>query len=117
MAKPATAGKLRERIHFQQREEYDDGYGNKESSFVTRFTRSAQYSPLRGGENVMSSRLTGRQPYIVTVRQDDQTRQVEVDWRIVDARYPKKEMNIHAITDPDGRRQWLEILATDGEAT
>ena len=105
--------RLRERVHFQQRT--DDGDG----PFVTQSTVAAGFRPLRGGEDVMASRLSGVQPYIVTVRQSSQTRAVKVDtdWRMVDARDEAREFNIRAINDPDGLRQWFEILVQEGVAT
>jgi len=102
---------LRDRVHFQQRS--DDGDG----PFVTQFTVAAGFRPLRGGDEVMGSRLSGVQPYIVTVRQSSQTRQVTPDWRMVDARNEAREFNIRAIADPKSDRAWFELLVQEGVAT
>lgn len=109
------AGDLRERLHFQRRAIGDDGFGGEATGeFETVFTCAARRRPLKGGEGVMASRLNGVQPYIVTVRQSSQTRSVTTAWRIVDARNPRRVMNITAISDPDGRRAWFDILAIEG---
>lgn len=110
------AGDLRERIAFDARAEAPDGYGNVQTDWVEQFTVAAKVRPLRGGEDVMAGRLAGRQPMVITVRQSSDTRQITAEWRARDARAG----TIYAIsgtpTDPDGRRAWLEILATGGPA-
>lgn len=112
------AGDLRERVHLQRRTFADDGFGNTVAGdFETVFTCAAHYKPLRGTEAVQAQRLAGQQPYVVTIRQSSQSRNVLTDWQMVDARNPARVMSIAAISDPDGRRAWLEILATEGEAT
>ena len=113
-----SAGDLRGRIHFQRREVVDDGFGNEVSGqFETQFTVAAGFKPLRGTEAVQASRLEGVQPSVVTVRQSHQTRQVTPEWRMVDARNPERIFNISAISDPDQKRQWFEILGKEGVAT
>lgn len=108
---------LRDRVHFQQRGVIDDGAGNEVSGpWATQFTVAAAFRPLRGGEAVMGARLEGRQPYIVTVRQSSQTRQVSTDWQMIDARDASRIFNVRAASDPDGLRAWLEILVEQGVA-
>lgn len=117
MAKAPSAGAMRERMHFQRKEALDDGMGNEVSgSFQTVFTDAAELVPLRGGESVMASRLTGVQPYIVRVRSSTRTRAVGADWRIVDARSGA----VYAITSPptnqDQKNAWIDIMVTQGVA-
>lgn len=113
-----AAGDLRERVHFQSREDVDDGHGSPITGpWTTRFTVAAGLKSLIGGEQVMAARLAGTQPYVVTVRQSSQTRQALTSWRLVDARLPGRVFAITAIRDPDGRGAWLEILATEGAAS
>ena len=117
MAKPRVAGSgdLRDRLHFQKRGVADDGFGNEVAGpFVTAFTAAASMLPLAGGEAVQAARLASRQPYVVTIRQSMQARQITTAWRIEDARTPGRYFNITAVADPDGRRQWLELLVTEG---
>lgn len=106
---------MRERVNFQQRGMVPDGSGGQvPGPFSTVFTCAAEYVPLRGGETVVASRLQGTQPYIVRVRSSAATRAVDTSWQIVDSR-SSKTMNIRAVSDPDGKRQWLEFLAVAGE--
>lgn len=115
------AGGLRERLHFQQRGDSDDGWGNPlpgAGPFETQFTYSAGMKPRTGGEGVDAARLTGQQPYVVTVRNTSQTRSITVAWQLVDAR---DESRVFAVVsppaDPDGRNQWLEFLAVEGRVS
>ncbi len=113
------AGDLRENVLFQKRGTVDDGFGNTVpgGEFETRFGSCwAHLRPLRGTESVMQSRLQGRQPYIITVRNSTDTRSVDESWRVVDARNLTRVFAIAAPpTDPDGKRTWLEFLVTEGE--
>ena len=112
------AGSLRERLNFQRRSYGDDGYGTPTvGEFAFAFCVAAAFRPLKGGEDVIASRLAGAQPYIITVRQSSLTRQVTTDWRIEDARTAGRIFDIRTIADPDGRRAWFEILAVEGRAT
>ncbi len=116
----SSAGDLRERILCQSRADVDDELGNPVpggSGWATQFSVRAGFKPKHGGEVVLAGRLAGRQTYIVTVRSSMNTRQIAPDWRLVDARNPKRIFNVRSLADPDGKRQWLEILAEEGVAT
>lgn len=113
------AGALRERLHFQQGGDGDDGMGGPgvpgAGDFATVFTAAAAMKPRAGGESVDAARLGGRQPYVVTVRNTSQTRQVTIAWQLVDARNAARVFAVVSPpADPDGRNQWLEFLATEG---
>ncbi|MET3925939.1 head-tail adaptor protein [Devosia sp. 2618] len=115
------AGALRERLHCQQRSAGDDGWGNPlpgHGDFETVFPVSAGMRPRTGGEEVTAARLSGQQPYIVTVRNTSQTRQITTGWQLVDARNADR---VFAITsppaDPDGKNQWLEFIAVEGKVS
>lgn len=112
------SGALRERLHCQMAATLDDGWGTPlpgAGEFATQFTVSAGMRPRTGGEGVDAARLGGRQPFVVTVRNSPQTRQITTAWRLVDAR---NIVRVFAITsppaDPDGKNQWLEFLAEEG---
>lgn len=111
------AGQLRERLIFDKRPiQTDDGYGNVEGEFVEQFECWARVRPLKGGEQVLSARLTGTQPVIITVRRSSQTALIKSDWRARDARTG----TVYAITSPasnmDEKKQYLDIMATTGAA-
>lgn len=113
------AGALRERLHFQQRGDGDDGMGGPGmpgvGPFATVFTAAAGMKPRTGGEGVDAARLGGTQPFVVTVRNTSKTRDITVAWQLVDAR---DDSRVFAVVsppaDPDGKNQWLEFLATEG---
>jgi hypothetical protein len=92
-------------------------WATKRSDFQTVFTDAAEFIPLRGGEAVMGSRLSGIQPYIVRVRSSIASRAVGADWQIVDARSGV----VYAITAPptnqDQKNAWLDIMVTQGRAS
>lgn len=109
-----TAGPLRYQIRFQEREDTFDEFGNVIGGWATRFTCFAAFKFLRGGEEVMAGRLAGKQPAIITVRFGDASSRINTAWRILDRE--DQAWNIRAITDPTGKRAWLEILAEKGVA-
>jgi hypothetical protein len=116
--KKPSAGAMRQKVSFQRRSVIDDNLGNELAGpFETVFTDAAEFIPLRGGEQVMGSRLSGIQPFIVRVRSSIQTRAVGADWQIVDVRSGV----VYAITAPptnqDQKNAWLDIMATQGRAS
>lgn len=116
MAKRSGAGSLSERVRFSKREEVDDGFGNVQGAWVDQFTEPARLQPRLGSEPVIAARLTGIQPFTLTVRSSTRTREVTSAWRVVNAR-SGATYNIKAITNPDERNQWLDMLIIQGEPT
>ena len=113
-----TAGKLRERLHFQRRGPPEDEYGNPQSGeFETVFTAAAELIPMRGSEPVIAARLTGVQPYIVRVYSTTESRLVSPAWRAVDARNPNRIFNITAAANVDQKNRMIDFMATQGVAT
>ncbi|HEV7345474.1 MAG TPA: head-tail adaptor protein [Devosia sp.] len=115
------AGALRERLHFQRRDIAGggDGWGGDpipgSGEFATQFTVSAGMRPRVGTEAVDAARLSGQQPYVVTVRNTAQTRGVTVAWQLVDARDSNRVFAVKSPpADPDGKNAWLEFLVTSG---
>ncbi|WP_193336170.1 head-tail adaptor protein [Devosia beringensis] len=116
------AGALRERLACQfASTPTDDGWGGPISGageFTTQFIVSAGMKPRTGGEGVDAARLGGSQPFVVTVRNTSQTRQITPAWRLVDTRGGNRVLAITSPpADPDGRNQWLEFLAVDNGET
>lgn len=102
------------KMHCQKRVEQDDGYGNTVSDFATQFTVRAAFAHLRGGEAVIASRLENKHPVIITVRASSQTRQINSDWRLVDAR----DGTAWAVRDVthETDRKWISLLCERGVA-
>lgn len=114
------AGMLRERVLCQMKGPATDELGNPVpggDKWTTQFSVRAGFQPKNGGESVIAGRLQGVQPYIVTIRSSNDTRQITPGWRLVDARDEKRIFNIRSLADPDGKRQWLELLVEHGVAS
>ncbi|NGN45178.1 head-tail adaptor protein [Mesorhizobium sp. CGMCC 1.15528] len=115
MIKRSGAGSLSERITFQVRGVVPDGYGNDVTGpFADQFIEPARLAPRLGSEPVIAARLTGVQPFLLTVRSSTRTRQITPAWRAVNAR-TGVTYNIKAIVNPDERNQYLELLVVQGE--
>lgn len=111
-----SAGSLRDRIAFDSRIETDDGAGNVRGKYSEQFVRWAEIKARFGGEEITAARLAGRQPVTILVRYDAMsTSRITPAWRARDVR-KGTVYNIRAVADPDGRRQWLELLAESGAA-
>lgn len=102
---------------FQSPTPVDDGHGNYTSGWSDEFTVSARIMPLRGGEQVMASRLSGTQPVVIQVRSSSQTRTISTDWQAVDARDASRVFQIKAPpANMDEKNAFLDILAEQGVA-
>ncbi len=108
------AGLLTERFEFQEREQAGDGYGNEQGAWRPQFERSVGRLMLRGGEQVMASRLEGRAPAVITIRACSQTRRITTDWRARDVR-SEDIWNIRSIS-PSEKRDYIDLLVEKGVA-
>ncbi|MFC3163062.1 head-tail adaptor protein [Ciceribacter thiooxidans] len=108
------AGDLRERVAFDARAAVDDGHGNERSDFVEQFPCRASFTPLRGGETVIASRLEGRQPVVVRVRASSKTRRIATDWRMRDLRTGFVYAVRSVIETSD--RTWVDVTVESGVA-
>lgn len=110
------AGDLRDRLRFEKRAATQDEYGNAVTGeFASQFIRSVQIMPLKGGEDVIASRLQGTQPVIIIARFDTMTRTVTPEWRAVHV----ADGTVYAIrtaVDMDRKHQWIEMMAEAGVA-
>lgn len=105
---------MREKIHFQQRSQEDDGYGNQTSGpYRTIFSEPAELIPGTGSETVIAARLAGTQPYTIIVRSSSRTRQIDTSWQAVDARDASRVFDITAVSNPDRWNGKLNIQATE----
>jgi SPP1 family predicted phage head-tail adaptor len=105
------AGALRERLTFQARTL--DANGDPLGEWAEQFTVSASAKPLVGGEDVMAARLTGKQPYLFTVRASSQSARITTDWRFM---WGGVAFNIRACT-LNAKRDGYDILADSGGAS
>lgn len=113
------AGRLDRRLQFQSPYEIEDGAGNYSQGWQPEFELAANTRFLRGGEQVLASRLEQKTPLIVTVRACVAARRITGDWRAVDMRngaiYHIKETPRLPV-DKSGRevRAFFEMLAMAG---
>lgn len=110
-----VAGKLRELLAFEARPAVDDGMGNEVSGpFTEQFRDHAELHALKGSEAVMASRLSGKQPFLVTVRCHTNTLRINTDWRAVNARSGA----VYAITTAVARpkRDYIDMTCIEGVA-
>ncbi|MDW9463718.1 head-tail adaptor protein [Sinorhizobium meliloti] len=110
-----SAGRMRAKLHFQQRTTGDDGFGTPTvGDFATVFTDAAEIIPRMGSEAVMGARLQGLQPVTIRVRSHVATRALDATWRAVDARSGA----VYAITSPpvnvSQKNDYIDMLATIG---
>lgn len=112
------AGDLKWRIGFYKRVDLDDGYGNVTSGYHVdpEFIVSAHERPKLGGEAVIAARLTGTNFVNLTIRQSSQSRLITTDWVAKDERSGVAYNIRSGPIDPDGKRQWFELLCEKGVA-
>lgn len=110
-------GELRWRIGFYKVVAADDGYGNTTSGYGANpeFSVAANVKPKLGGEGIQAGRLAGKNYVNITVRRSSDTALVTNDWRAKDER-SGEIYNIRSIIDPDGKREWIEMLCEQGVA-
>lgn len=119
-------GKLRDRVFLDAPIELPDGSGGVETGWAEQFSRAASIMYLRGGETVQAARLSGRQPAVITLRADRQTRLIAPQWRLRDTRKqildtdgnpvgPAGLYNIKTVIETEDRA-WIEITAESGVA-
>lgn len=113
------------RVAFDRPAKVADGYGGSEEGWLLVLECAADIMFLRGGETVQASRLEGRQPAVVTVRQNSLARNVATDWRMRDLRngdvyeikaaVPTDDRLDMEITCVRGKRQPV-VVAAQGQA-
>lgn len=104
-------------VTLQRRQTVSDEYGNETGGWVDQFTINARIEPARGREEVLAQRLQNVRPVEITVPCLPTTEQIQPDWRLINARKPEEQYNIHDIRDPDGRRLRLILTCTMGAPT
>ncbi len=109
------AGKMKDRVSFQK---LVDGAANEfntvEKGYVTQFTRPAYVYPVPGKQVIESGRQVGMKVAELSLRYDDDTREVTPAWR---ALFRDEDWKIESVTRMGNKRRTLKIVATDGKAT
>lgn len=103
------AGKLRDRVEFQQRGSGTDSFGGQSTAWTPQFERAAEFIHLRGDEDVNAGRIGGSEIYKLKVRSSAAVRATTTDgWRVRDTRRDVvyNITSIDAVTD----RQWAWLM-------
>lgn len=109
------AGEQTALFSFEKREPLPgDAYGVSEGSWIEQFRCSVKMVPLRRGEAVIASRLSGIQPYVLTIRSFIESRKVKTDWRACDVR-TGITYNIRTV-EPSPDRASIDLLVDAGGA-
>lgn len=103
----SSAGRLQERITFQQRGLDANGEPSPNVAWQAGTTVWGRARALKGSEPVIQARLQGVQPVEFTVRSSTFSRTIDTEWRAV---WGSRNYNIKAVT-PDERRQFITFLA------
>lgn len=120
------AGRLRQRVSFDQVVGTPDGSGGEARAWSLHFTCWAEFIYSRGSEAVDAARLQGRAIYKVKVLASSETKAITADWRMRTVHsglptgvgadtLPGNRYNIRevdAITDP----AWVYLVAELGGA-
>jgi SPP1 family predicted phage head-tail adaptor len=113
----AGAGDLRQTVTFAKPDNVTDEYGNVTQGWADQFTVFANITPRLGGETIDAARLAGRQPVIIRVRQNAETRAIAPDWKATDT-HSDVTYNIRAVSDPNlgdvQHGKWIDMLAEAG---
>jgi head-tail adaptor len=105
-----AAGKLNERIAFDQQSEAREQFGGQKVSYSEQFQRHCQMIHMSGSESVDAARLAGREVYKIKVRSSVAVRAVTSGtWQLRDVRRDKvyNIQSIDAVTD----RRFVWIVA------
>lgn len=110
-----TAQDLYHAVVFEQPVKTKDNHGGIVDGWGNPVQERAHFRFLRGSETVQAARLEGRQPVVVTVRNNPGSQQVESDWRMRDL----ETSTVYAVRSgpvPTDDRQFLEFTVESGVA-
>lgn len=103
-------GRMRERVKIQQEQRVDDGGGGYTGTWQNVTTVWAEVTPLQGKEQLDQQKLQATTLYRVTIRyQSTLHAGNRLLWR-------NTPLNIRAITNPDQKREFHEIICEEGVA-
>jgi head-tail adaptor len=112
MAQRTSAGKLDKKVCFDMRGPASGpDFGSPMGDWVEQFWTFGSLTHLRGSEPVIQSRLQGRQPVVVRVRDSTQSRKVTVEWRV---RIGQTYYGVTAITPVDDGGDFIDFLCVTG---
>lgn len=102
------AGALRERIEVLEEITAGDGMGGQTVAWDVKFTLAARIKPVSGDEKMHGQQVQATMRHRVVIRYRSGVDTVQ---RI---RWGTRVFNILAVTNPDERRKYLELLCEEG---
>ena len=110
---PLRAGLLRHTVTVRAPQRTSDGHGGFVNAWTTLGSFAAQVEGLDGREALLASAMQGISSFRITVRWN----QVLVSgdcssWQAILS--DGRELNVRSISDPEGKRVRMEILADSG---
>jgi SPP1 family predicted phage head-tail adaptor len=104
-----NAGRLRETIEIQRVASVADGSGGFTRDWTKVRDARAEVLPLGvGAEQLIAEGLQPVQGFKILIRRDTS---IGIDTRIV---WNGQLLNVRSFVDPDGKRQWTQIIADAG---
>lgn len=111
------AGRLNQRVTFQQESTVPDGGGGQTVSWLNvagLVSIAAEFRPERGRERLEAGRLEAANAGTLRIRSFALSRSITEKHRVLIDTVPYQ---VRSIVDPDGRREMLELLVERGVAT
>lgn len=107
----ATASHRDVFVHVQKEApEIDDGYGGViPGGWVKQEEAWARVQPLKGSETVIAARLTGKQPFVITIPITPANQALDRTWRILEVDSGKSHRITSFANMDEQRRDW-ELL-------
>src|SRR4051794_4865085 len=107
-------GQMRARVRIEHRVAVDDGYGNTQGDWLTVMSGvPAKIGPLKGGEEVRSSRIAGFNNFDIVIRGNPTTAAITSEHRLVNERNGET-YNIKWIGNFDERGRFLTLTCQSG---
>lgn len=111
---PPRPAALRHRVSIMRRSAVSDGMGGTEETWTAIAENiPAEIVESKGGEKVMSMRLSGVRPCSITMRANDATRTISSSDRLIDER-TGEVFDVKWCGSLDERRQWIVTACEEG---
>jgi head-tail adaptor len=110
------AGELTTPVEFQAREPLaapGDENGTAIGAWRHQFFAHAKLVPLRRSETVIAARLSGVQPYVMTIRDHTAAKSLATDWRVINRR-TGETFNIRTVERDPMKRGQVECVIEAG---
>lgn len=110
---PPRASQFTDRLKLLRKSQTSDGYGGTSAVWSSVETDiAAAIKPMKGGEKIQAMRLTGTNPFEITLRANDITNSITTTDRLQDQNDRIYEVNW--IGKLDDRERYLTIQAIEG---